>query len=89
MTSEVPLFAVHCPPWDPNKIDKKDGALLTDLNFRKKIVSSDKRKHNIAEVSNFSVTSCLLKALKIELTTPPPLPPHSERNAWEKTLNIP
>ena len=58
-------FAVHCPPWDPKKIDKKDGVLLTALNFRKKIVSPDKRKH-IAEVSNFSVTSCLLKALKIE-----------------------
>ena len=59
-------FAVHCPPWDPKKIDKKDGVLLTALNFRKKIVSSDKRKHTCAEVSNFSVTSCLLKALKNE-----------------------
>ena len=67
-------FAVHCPPWDPSKIDRKDGVLLTALNFRKKIVSPDKRKH-IAEVSNFSVTSCLLEILKIELTTPPPPPP--------------
>ena len=62
---QITPFAVHCPPWDPKKIDKKDGVLLTALNFRKKIVSPDKRKH-IAEVSNFSVTSCLLKALKIE-----------------------
>ena len=81
-------FAVNCPTRDPKKIDKKDGVLLTALNFREKIVSPAKRKH-IAEVSNFSVTSCLLEALKIELTTPPPpFPPthtHSERNAWEKT----
>ena len=33
------------------------------------MVSPDKRKH-IAEVSNFSVTSCLLKELKIDLTPP-------------------
>ena len=74
------LFAVHCPPWDPKKIDKKDGVLLTALNFRKKIVSPDKRKH-IAEVSNFSVTSCLVEALKIELTTYSPHP-----TLWKQRL---
>ena len=59
-------FAVHCPPWDPNKINKTGWGIADSLKFQeKKIVSPDKRKH-IAEVSNFSVTSCLLKALKIE-----------------------
>ena len=37
-------FAVHCAPWDPKKIDKKDEV----SNFRKKLFlafSPDKRKH--------------------------------------------
>ena len=62
---QINPFAVHCPPWDPKKIDKKKKQKQKALNFRKKIVSPDKRKH-ITEVSNFSVTSCLLKALKNE-----------------------
>ena len=61
MTSEVPLLLFIALPWIQKKLTKRDGVLLTALNFRKKIVSPDKRKH-IAEVSNFSVTSCLLKA---------------------------
>ena len=63
--SKVPLLLFIALPGIPKKSTKRDGVLLTALNFRKKIVSADKRKH-IAEVSNFSVTSCLLKALKIE-----------------------
>ena len=31
-------FAVHCPPWDPKKIDKKDEVLLRVSNFRKKLI---------------------------------------------------
>ena len=57
----MPLLLFIALPWIQKKLTKRDGVLLTALNFRKKIVSPDKRKH-IAEVSNFSVTSCLLKA---------------------------
>ena len=32
-------FAIHCPPWDPKKIDKKVEVLLRASNFRKKISS--------------------------------------------------
>ena len=42
-------FTVHCAPWDPKKIDKKDEVLLRASNFRKKnlflVFSPDKRKH--------------------------------------------
>ena len=59
----------HCPPSDPKKIDKKGWDIAESLKFQEKIYSRhfspDKRKH-IAAVSNFSVTRCLLKALKIE-----------------------
>ena len=34
------LFAVHCPLWDPKKIDKKDEVLLRASNFRKKLIPS-------------------------------------------------
>ena len=61
VTSKVPLLLFIALPWIQKKLTKRDGVLLTALNFRKKIASPDKRKH-IAEVSNFSVTSCLLKA---------------------------
>ena len=57
----MPLLLFIALPWIQKKLTKRDGVLLTALNFRKKIVSPDKRKH-IAEVTNFSVTSCLLKA---------------------------
>ena len=33
-------LAVHCPPWDPKKIDKKDEVLLRASNFRKKLIPS-------------------------------------------------
>ena len=33
-------FAVHCPPWDPKKIDKKLEVLLRAPNFRKKLIPS-------------------------------------------------
>ena len=33
-------FAVHCAPWDPKKIDKKDEVLLRVSNFRKKLIPS-------------------------------------------------
>ena len=72
VTSEVPLLLFIALPWIQKKSTKRDGVLLTALNFRKKIVFLDKRKH-IAGVSNFSVTSCLLKALKIEQTISPTL----------------
>ena len=33
-------FAVHCAPWDPKKIDKKDEVLLRVSNSRKKLIPS-------------------------------------------------
>ena len=42
VTSKVPLLLFIALPWIQKKLTKRDGVLLTALNFRKKIVSPDK-----------------------------------------------
>ena len=74
-------FIVHCPPWDPKKIDKKEGGIADNLKFQERNCFPWQKKTYRWGVK--------CQCYKLFAPTPLPPPTHSERNAWEKNLNIP